>query len=158
MKTILFLLAIGLFSTSSLKAIDVFKEKLTLLENNNYGLNGVDLSFLMTKDEKDYQYNYSVGYFSGSFMNMSMKENYPFTVRDKNSRFTNNKPKWSPMLYLIAYEMMKGELMPVGASIIRTMNSKNIVIFCTEDMKICKTDSEIKKYEQSKYALHQEIK
>ena len=149
MKNILFLLTIGLFSISSLSAQDFFKEKLTLIEDKGAkeGGNTLFLIFLMEKDGKTCKYNYAVGRFFGSFKNECTNKEYSFRVRDEN-----DVPKWSPMPYINAYEMMTGNYsIPVGTSIIRTVNSKGIIIFCTNDMKICKTDAEVKAYVQNRY-------
>ncbi len=134
---------------SSLQAKDFFKEKLTLIDDRatREGGNTLSLSFLMKKDGRSCRYNYMVGRFKGSFKNECTNREYPFSARDDN-----DVPKWSPMPYMTAHEMMTGiYAMPVGASIIRTVNSKGIIIFCTTDMKICKTDAEVKKYVQDTY-------
>ncbi len=147
MKTLLFLFTIGLLSISYLQAGNTFKEEVTLIKDNNYGVNGVDLSFLMKKDEDICEYRYKSGFFSGSFTNKCTKKKYHFRVRDNNMTWVYDYRKWAPCIYMRAYEMMTGkQKMPVGASIIRTVNRKGVIIFCTSDMKICKTDAEVKKY------------
>ncbi len=154
MKTVLFLLTIGLFGISSLYAKDSFKEKLTLIEDraSREGGNTLFLSFLMKKDGKTCRYSYMVGRISGYFENKCTNKKYPFSVKDDNGKFTDDVPKWSPIPYMNAHEMITGiYMMPVGASIIRTVDSKGIIIFCTTEMKICKTDAEVKKYVQNTY-------
>jgi len=114
------------------------------LENNDYGANGIDRTYKLTKNNKSCIYNYTVGLYNGVITDSCTGE-YSFQVRDENGNFVqNSNAHWSPFPYHDAFELMTGNQMTINQKMISTINSKNQLIYCLEDMSICKTEKELK--------------
>lgn len=113
------------------------------VKNNDYGAGGVDRTYKLTRNGKSCIYNYSVGLYNGEITD-SCTGKYEFQVRDNNGNFIqNNDNHWSPIPYHDAFRLMTGDEMKINHKIISTTNSKNELIYCLEDMSICKTEKEL---------------
>ena len=114
------------------------------VQNNDYGARGLDRTYKLTKNGKSCIYNYSVGSYNG-VINDSCTGEYKFKVRDDNGNFIqNNDTHWSPLPYHDAFRLMTGNEMKINQKMISKFNSKNELIYCLEDMSICKTEKELK--------------
>ena len=120
------------------------------VQNNDYGASGLDRTYKLIKNGQSCIYNYSVGYYNGVITD-SCTGKHEFQVRDNNGNFVeNNDNHWSPLPYHDAFRLMTGNEMKINQKMISTVNSKKELIYCLENMSICKTEKELKANSDSK--------
>jgi hypothetical protein len=139
MKKSIMLICIAITFTTTLEAKLKYKEKFTLIEYTSMGASNLMIEAIVEHNGKKCKRTYVSGYVSSEETNSCINK-VGTTIVEKDgvekSRYLED--------YMQAYKSLTGKNQyKSGYSVIHAINSNNVEIYCTTDMKICKTRKEI---------------
>ena len=153
MKKIFMVLFMIFIASTSAEAKLKFKEKFTLLDYTSMGSSTLIIEAALVHNGKKCIRNYTSGYMESEETNSCSKkvekEIHRIGYKLLNPHGVKNaKPSkevsWNLESYMDAYAVLTGkDRYKAGYSVIHAINSSGVEIYCTTDMKKCKTKAEI---------------
>ena len=153
MKKIFMVISVIFIASTSAEAKLKFKEKFTLTEYLSMGSSSLTIEAVVEHNGKKCTRTYVSGYMSSEETNSCskkvQKEIHRIGYKLLNPHGTKNaKPSkevsWYLESYMDAYAKLTGkDKYKAGYSVIHAINSSGVEIYCTTDMKKCKTKAEI---------------
>ena len=143
------------FAIFSLQA-ETISVKYLGTENPTGGMHTWFDTYLVIKNGKKCIYEYSVGLYNGSVYNRCTKKTNSFVVKHDKPYAKPLKYKkrdfLDPWIYNMAYEMISKEKKRKAkdTTITSSKNSKGQTIFCSKELKTCKTEEEVIDYINSR--------
>ena len=148
--TIALLVFIG---STTVQAKLKFKEKFTLLEYTSMGSSTLIIEAMLEHNGKKCKRTYVSGYVSSEETNSCNKKvekeihrigNKLINPHSTKSTKSKKEVTWYLEAYMDAYYKLTGkDKYKAGYSVIHAINSSGVEIYCTTDMKKCKTIDEV---------------
>jgi hypothetical protein len=153
MKKIFMMVFVILVASTVAEAKLKFKEKFTLTEYLSMGSSSLTIEAVVDHNGKKCTRTYVSGYMGSEETNSCskkvIKERHRIGYKLINPHSNKNgKPtkevSWNLESYMDAYEALTGkDKYKAGYSVIHAINSSGVEIYCTSNMKKCKTKAEI---------------
>ena len=147
-KIIVLFIAVGALTYAS----DKVYVKYLSFENPTGGMHSWTEKYMVKEHEKKCIYEYGAGVLQGYIRNTCTGKEHWFKVREDKPYAKPLKYKIRPMIdplfYGKAYRFLieEGNEKPADDTIVSSVNSKGVKIFCFSNMKACKTEQEVLHY------------
>ncbi len=153
MRKIFTIALLVLIASATAEAKLKFKEKFTLLDYTSMGSSSLVIEAMLEHNGKKCKRTYTSGYMESEETNSCSKKvekeihRIGYKLINPHSTKSTKKKKevtWNLEAYMDAYYKLTGkDKYKAGYSVVHAINSSGVEIYCTTDMKKCKTIDEV---------------